>query len=122
MLTNLCFGVTCLLIPVLIELFNLQAGLPISNTDHTLVEILILCGMYGLFLQILRLDERLYLQNLIQRKYISAPERRKATIEKHVQSSASAELTHPSQPKAAAFHRPRLPFENVDKDHRTVKP
>jgi hypothetical protein len=68
MVTNLCFGLTCLLIPVLIELFNLQTSLHISNTDHTLVEVLILCGMYWLFVQILRLDEWLYLRNFIQQE------------------------------------------------------
>ena len=65
MVTNLCFGLTCLLIPMLIELLNLQAHLQLSNAGHSFMEVLIVCGIYWLFLQILRLDEQLYLRNLV---------------------------------------------------------
>ncbi len=125
MVTNLCFGLTCLLIPVLIELFNLQAGFHTTNMGHALIEVLILCGIYWLFMQILRLDEWLYLRNYFQERPISKPERRSARDESLVQPishALAAERTHIKQPKAAAFHWLRLPFENVLKNHRTVKP
>lgn len=74
MITNFCFGLICLLIPLLIELLNLQAALRLSNTGHSIVEVLILCGAYWLFVQILRLDEWLYLRYFFEQK--SIPEQR----------------------------------------------
>lgn len=106
MVTNLGFGLICLLIPVLIELFNLQASLSISNTGHTLFEVLILCGMYWLFMQILRLDERLYLRYWIKQKHISEPKG-------SVQPATPVEQTQTRQPL--------LLFKNGPKDHREVK-
>lgn len=122
MVTNLCFGLTCLLIPVLIELFNLQAGLHISYTGHALIEVLILCGAYWLFIQILRLDEWLYLRNLIQPTSFSQQERSNARRNAHVRRIVPVERSQTRQIKATAFHWPRIPIENFLKNHRTVKP
>ncbi len=69
MMTNICFGLTCLLIPLTVAMLRLQSGLHISSFDHTLVEILILCAFIWLMLQILRLDERLYYRWLSQQKH-----------------------------------------------------
>lgn len=125
MVTNLCFGLTCLLIPMLIELFNLQTGFRTTNTGHALIEVLIICGIYWLFTQILRLDEWLYLRNYFQERPILKPERRNAGHESLVQpipQTLPVERTHIKPSKAAAFLRPRIPIENLLKNHRTVKP
>jgi hypothetical protein len=84
MVTNLCFGLTCLLIPVLIELFDLQSGFRTTNTGHALIEVLILCGIYWMFMQILRLDEWLYLRYYIQENPLLESKHHQAMIESSV--------------------------------------
>lgn len=68
MATNLCFGLTLLLVPAMIGLFSLQAAYPLSHAGHTLLEALILGGISWLFVLILRLDKWLYLQNYLPQK------------------------------------------------------
>jgi hypothetical protein len=66
MLTNVCWGLTILTIPVLIELFRVQAGLNLSATGHTIAELLIVVIVGGLIWKIGQLDYRLYLRNCVR--------------------------------------------------------
>ncbi|HEY9075167.1 MAG TPA: hypothetical protein VIO61_01395 [Anaerolineaceae bacterium] len=121
MATNLCFGLTCLLIPVLIELFNLQAGFRTTNTGHALIEILILSVIFWMFIQILRLDKWLYLHYYLMEKSPLESKHNQAMIVSRVQPTSPAEQTTVQKTKAASFHQPHQPFVNIPKHHRTVK-
>lgn len=77
MLTNFGFGLALLLIPLMIELFAWEADLNVSILGHTLVGIVILFGIYWLIMQVIRLDEQLYLNRMIpSRTFPDATERR----------------------------------------------
>lgn len=122
MVTNLCFGLTFLLVPLLIELFNLQAALRLSDTGHAAAEILILGGIFWLLMQILRLDEHLYLQALRQQEH--KPEAAVQNIQKEIYPAPITQtgININGQPKDHALRRARLLLENIMKNRRTIKP
>ena len=67
-MSNISFLLTCLTIPVFIELFDLQSKLSLSSTGHTVVEVLIMLGIFWLILLIDRFDRWLYLHNYSSEK------------------------------------------------------
>ena len=67
-MSNISLLLTCLTIPLFIELFNIQSKLPLSSTGHTIVEVLIALGIFGLILLIDRFDRWLYLHNFSSEK------------------------------------------------------
>lgn len=77
MLTNVCWGLTILTVPLLIELFRVQAGLNLSNTGHTTAEVLAVMIVGWLIWKISQLDYRLYLRNTIYRNMHADPEKRR---------------------------------------------
>lgn len=119
MITNLCFGLTFLLIPLLIELFNLQAGLHLSNFGHSLVEVIIVCLFYWLLMQILRLDDLLYLRNYTRYIHPSIP--KKVEHIKNVQPFQRAETEQVKQTRKYIFHDLLMTFGSLFKGHRTAK-
>lgn len=118
MVTNLCFGLTCLLLPLLIELFSLQAALELTDVGHSVAEVLIVCGIYWLFVQIIHLDERLYLWNFAKRKPLAEKIGRETSIE----PLSPLEPTRTEQIQGAAFHGRRMSSEALIKNRRTIKP
>jgi hypothetical protein len=122
MVTNLCFGLTCLLIPLLIELFYLQASLQLTDAGHTLVEVLIVCGIYWLFIQILRLDERLYLWNFAKLKPRSDATSRKIGRETSIEPISPLEHTKTEHLQEPAYLGRRMSFGTQIKNRRTIKP
>ena len=122
MVTNLCFGLTFLLIPLLIELFYLQAGLQLTDAGHSIVEVLIVCGIYWLFIQILRLDERLYLWNFANRKPFSDATSRKIGRETSDEPNSLPEPTKTEQIQEPAFHGRQMSSGALIKNRRTIKP
>lgn len=118
MITNLCFGLTCLLIPILIELFKLQAGLNLSDAGHSFAEIFIFCAFCWLVVQILRLDKQIYLWNLSQQGPQPQTAARKIV---NKMKNVPLESPNPEQPKEPDFHGARPLFGTLFKNHRTVK-
>lgn len=71
MVTNFCFSLALLLIPLFVDLLNVQAVLTLSRFGHAVAEVLISCCISWLIIQILRLDYWPYLQSLIRQKKYS---------------------------------------------------
>ena len=67
-MSNICFILTCLTIPLFLELFDIQSKLSLSSTGHTIVEVLIVLGIFWLILLIDRFDRWLYLRSLSHSK------------------------------------------------------
>jgi len=67
-MSNISFLLTCLTIPLFIELFDLQSKLSLSSTGHTILEVLIVLGIFWLIVLIDRFDRWLYLHNFSSEK------------------------------------------------------
>jgi len=122
MITNLCFGLTCLLIPLSFMLWNWQAALQLSNTGHLIVEGLIICGTFWLLEQILRLDEQLYYRYFLEHRDIPNTMNRQVRIDNGI-ARVQQNRTAPTEPlNTPAFHGLRMQFGNLLKNHRGIKP
>lgn len=121
MVTNFCLGLTCLLIPVAIELFNLQAGLQLTNAGHAAAEVFILCGIYWLLMQILRLDAYLYLRNLLPREPAPKAAVQKMGAETNIDPAPLVKTPKNEPYREPALHGIQLLFRTRIKDHRTIK-
>ena len=122
MITNICFGLAVLLIPLLIELFNLQAGLHLSGFGHSLAEVLILFLFYWLLLQILHLDELLYWRYYWQDKNSSTPKNLNVEYIERLPLVQKTDIKKVKQTQKPIFHGLRMIFGGLFKNHRTVKP
>lgn len=122
MVTILCFGLTSLLIPVLIELCHLQAGLHPTNAGHTIAQVVILCGFYWLIMQILRLDEYHYFRYLLPNEPVSKAAVRKFTVEPSKVAVNQMKRPERELPQEPPLRGPRLRFNLFFKNHRMNKP
>ena len=64
-MSNICFFLNILMIPLSFGLIDLQSTLPLSSAGHTVLEILILLVIYWMIWLINRFDRWLYLHSYI---------------------------------------------------------
>jgi len=62
-MSNICFLLSCLMVPLSFGLIDLQSTLPLTGTEHTVVEVLILLVIFWLIWLINQVDRWLYLHN-----------------------------------------------------------
>ncbi len=67
-MSNICFLLSCLLVPLSFGLFDLQSTLPLNGTVHTLFEILIILAIFWLIWLLNRFDRWLYLHSSFSQK------------------------------------------------------
>jgi hypothetical protein len=72
-MSNICFLLSCLMIPLSFGLIDLQSTLPLTGTEHTVFEVLIVLVIFWLIWQINRLDRWLYLHYFSSKKKNSLP-------------------------------------------------
>lgn len=121
MVTNLCFGLTCLLIPITFLLWSWQAALQLTDTGHSIVEALIICGIFWLLIQILHLDELLYYRYFLKQREVSNAMSGKVGLASSIEimqknTAMPIESLHPS-----VFHGLQMQFRNLPKNHREIK-
>ena len=67
-MSNICFLLSCLLVPLSFSLIDLQSTLPLNGAVHTLFEILIILAIFWLIWLLNRFDRWLYLHSSFSKK------------------------------------------------------
>ena len=67
-MSNICFLLSCLLVPLSFGLIDLQSTLPLNGAVHILLEILIVLAIFWLIWLLNRFDRWLYLRSSLSQK------------------------------------------------------